>query len=501
MKRFTAGLLLICMLVCAFAACGNKNPETTTPAVSDVTDAVTTEAVATTPAVTTYYPDIPDEKNYDDYTFTVFVSTTTGVNFNDFSSENADYDVVNEAIFQRNSLVSEKLGVVIDNRMEIGSAFQGGPGMVAIKADYVAAESLYDLVALGTWQGPDAALNGYVLDLNEVPYIDLTKPWWDQRANSDLGIGGKMFFTTGDIGVTDNFATHCLFFSKTIAEEKNITDIYDLVLNYKWTWDKLEEYIRMVSDDLNGDDVMNIYDRFGVLWWDDSIQAGLGGIRSQIAGVNDEDKLEVTMWTEKNVDLANRLTTLFFDTRYGLNYGVQSSLGMTENQGITTMFANGQGLFLTTLFLKAPLLRDCEMDFGIIPYPMYNEEQGEYGGYVGATFSNMYAIEYYAEDTERCGIVTELLAAVSKNIVTPAYYEHTLKGREARDEESIECLELIFANRSFDAGVFYGIGGYTGDLTSMMNNFVNRYQSIYEGSKRAATVKVNTINKKLTGSK
>ena len=492
MKRHISLFLAILMLTCAFASCGTGTPAVTTePPASVTTDGTTT---VTDPPVTTIYPDIPEELDYEQYEFKIFVNVHS-TEYSDFDLENAGYDVVNEAAFKRNTIVEETLNITITPDHVSGSAFSGGPGEVQMRKDYTAAESSYDLLSIGAWHGPNVAQNGYGLNLYEVPYIDLTQPWWDQRANSDLGIGGKMFFTTGDIGLKDNLATHCILFSKTVAEDKGITDIYDLVIDRKWTWDKFEEYTRMVSDDLNGDDIMNVNDMFGLLCWNDAFQSSFGAARTGIGMVNDNEELELTLYSDRNSALADRICGLMFDTTVSLNHMNQTE--MKSNEIITTMFPNGQALFLTTLFNNIVLLRDMDMDFGIIPLPMYDESQGEYGGYVGPTYSSFWAIEAFVEDLERTGIVTELLAYESMMILTPAYYEYTLKGRDVRDGESIECLEIIFANRSYDPGILYNIGGYTGKLTNMMKSGVNTFQNIYKSAERAANVAIKNVNKKL----
>jgi len=496
MKKIIAVLLLVCMLIPVMASCGEKKPsgDVTTPSASVTTAGPDGEVTTATPE-TTVWPDVPEDIDYEDYEFTVLACTASSIAFQDFSIENTDYDVVNDAIFKRNSEAEETLGIVIATHEEYGNVFSDGIGTTVMRQNFTAAESLYDLCALSTWHASNCASLGYLVDLNEVPYIDLTQSWWDQRANIDLGIGGKMFYSNGDIGITDNFATHCILFSKPLAEEKGIKDIYELVLDKKWTWDKLEEYVLMVSEDLNGDDVMNEYDQYGMLCWNDAFQASFGGARSKICSVNaDTGALEISMWSDRNAAVAERITTLCFDRLHSINTsavaGVSTNIG-----GQLVMFGNGQGLFCTTIFKNVPQLRDVEMDFGIIPYPLYDSEQTEYGGYVSATYSNMYSVEYYNNELERTGVVTEVLACLSRKHVTPAYYEHTLKGREARDEESIKCLDIIFANRSFDPGVFYGVGGYTGSLTDMMKSLSNRFQSIYETSKRPASIKVKNINK------
>ena len=495
MKKVISVLLLLCMLLPVMAACGEKKPagDVTTPPAS-VTTAGSGDDVTTAAPETTVWPDVPEDIDYDDYEFTVLACTSGGITFQDFAIENDGYDVVNDAIFKRNSEAEEVLGIVIATHEEYGNVFSNGIGSTIMQRDFTAAESLYDLCALSTWHAAACALNGYLTDLYEVPYIDLSQSWWDQRANIDLGIGGKMFYSNGDIGITDNFATHCILFSKPLAEEKNITDIYDLVLDYKWTWDKFEEYVRTLTADLNGDDIMDEYDQYGLLCWNDAFQASFGGSRAKICSVNaDTGALEISMWSDRNAAIAERITNLCFDTKYAINY--HQTKVIKGDEALVTLFPGGQGLFMTTIFSKIPLLRDSEMDFGIIPYPMFDEDQKEYGGYVSATYSNMYSVEYYNEDLERTGVITEILACLSQKNVTPAYYEHTLKGREARDEESIKCLDIIFSNRSFDPGVFYEIGGYTGSLTGMMTNMSNRFQSIYEASKRPASIKVKNINK------
>ena len=49
-------------------------------------------------------------------------------------------------------------------------------------------------------------------------------------------------------------------------------------------------------------------------------------------------------------------------------------------------------------------------------------------------------------------MVTQALAVEGKNILTPAYYEKSLKTKGARDAESYDMLPIIFANRACDIG-------------------------------------------------
>ena len=56
---------------------------------------------------------------------------------------------------------------------------------------------------------------------------------------------------------------------------------------------------------------------------------------------------------------------------------------------------------------------------------------------------------------EMTGAVLEALAYESRETVIPAYYDIALKGKYARDPESVEMLDLIFAGRIYDLGDTY----------------------------------------------
>ena len=124
MKKFLALALALLMLCGIFAGCGGD-----TPAADTEPPVVTTEApVVTEPPVTTVYPAIPEELDYEAYQFNIFVNVHS-TNYSDFDLKNPGYDVVNEAAFKRNTIVEEKLNITIEPYFASGSAFKGGPGL------------------------------------------------------------------------------------------------------------------------------------------------------------------------------------------------------------------------------------------------------------------------------------------------------------------------------------------------------------------------------------
>ena len=489
MKRILAVALCLLMLLGVFASCGgNKPPQ---PGPEGTTDGADT-SVSTDPPVTTEYPVMPENAKYDGYEFLALVAKYRSNTMNDFSVENENFAVVNEAIFKRNEKIAELFDCSIDFVEVVGSAFGNGPSFQKVRADYTASQSPYDACAVSTYDAPQLAVNQYIIDLEEIPFIDLTRNWWDQQANNDLCVAGRMYYSTGDISISDNLATHCILFSKPLAEENNITDLYQLVSEKKWTYDRFAEYARGVSKDLNGDDLIDVNDRYGLLCWNDGFQASIAGIKGRICTVNEDGLIENTMYSERNAAMADKICELFFNSSVSFNHA--NNKIDTVSASRADYFSEGHGLFYMTMFSAVPALRDLT-DFGILPYPLYDEEQESYGSYMGSTYSVMYCVENFVEDLERTGAFMEMLAYQSKIYVTPAYYEQTLKGRDVKDEESIVSLDIIFANRTFDVGILYKIGSYTGDLTNMIKEGTNKFTRIYETKRRAAQVMIDQINK------
>lgn len=91
-----------------------------------------------------------------------------------------------------------------------------------------------------------------------------------------------------------------------------------------------------------------------------------------------------------------------------------------------------------------------ETDFGIIPYPKYDEEQKDYCARVSYYMPPMIPITN--TNLELVGAVLEEANYRAKKNITPAYYDITLKGKYSRDPESISMLDLIFASRVIDRG-------------------------------------------------
>ena len=121
------------------------------------------------------------------------------------------------------------------------------------------------------------------------------------------------------------------------------------------------------------------------------------------------------------------------------------------------MFAKGRALFANgQIGQSASKLADYENDFGIIPYPKYDEAQDTYYTMVDGNFSIIAIPKGISDDKlAMTGAAVEALSAYSWKNVVPKYYDVALKTRYVRDQESVEMLDLIMENRVVDFAYLY----------------------------------------------
>ena len=422
-----------------------------------------------------------------------------GYKGNDFEGSADAATTVEYAIYQRNEWLREYYGLNITNDafLGYGTTNGNGNGFQRIYTDYMAGNSTYDAAMIGTGDVANLAQTGTLWDLSSLPHLDLTKDYWDQKANEDLAIAGKMFYTTGDISVVDNIYTHALLFNKDLVASYGLKNPYELVRNNEWTVEKLGELVKQVGEDVDNNGIYDEHDSYGLMIWNDPMVAMLAGAGEKIASVNDSGEIELTLYSERVVNLYDLLDSIVFDQAHVYNYQYDNVTGKAAGIGTwdTNRFAvfnENRAVFNFGALSLVESHRDSEVDFGILPYPKYDAAQEDYGHLVSGFHTQFFCIPLTA-DPVRSGAVAELLAHYGKKYLTPAYYEKTLYGKYIRDQESAEMLDIIFASHVFDVGIYYDIGGY---FDAIHDHFETRMSiaTIYETYRPVAESKIQKIN-------
>ena len=162
----------------------------------------------------------------------------------------------------------------------------------------------------------------------------------------------------------------------------------------------------------------------------------------------------------------------------------------------TITFLDGRALFFNGVFRHSyDFFTDFADDYGILPYPKWNEEQEQY--YTMADGSApLAAVPTTIKDTEFVGIITEALAAESWKIVIPTVYDVALKVRGVRDEQSMHIVDIIANSAVFDFGFIYADAS-TGDMgfaLSTLMKFKNKdFASFYASNKNSWIAKLESV--------
>ena len=397
-------------------------------------------------------PNLPDA-NYDGYIFNLLVSEWNSDGYwgtYEIYAEEENGDPINDAVFRRNRNIEQQLDI---NITEV--RVQDVDGLT--RRSVSAGDDAYDCVLPTLANAANLASNGYLLSMDNLAYIDLSQPWWDQNA-ANLSIGGRLFFSVGDLLVKDKDSMFIVMFNKTVAQDNGIEDLYNLVRENKWTFEKFHSVMREVSSDLNGDGEMGFDDLLGLASSDFAINVLFYNSGETVTRKDNDDFPYLTINTERAIRAAERAFEIVTDKSSAILANEMTGIANPWTDGINRMFHDNRALFLLAQITFIHRTRTMESDFGILPSPKLDENQDRYYSSINPVVSTCIAVPSSAQDKERTSVIIEALTAESKYTLMPAYYDVTITNKMIRDEESAEMLDLILASRVFDLGFVFNWG-------------------------------------------
>ena len=470
-------LLLIAMLAgCGATESGN---EETTSSGSDTTEETTAD--------TSVKDDLPADLDFTGRELRIL--STENTRNAPIIPEEATGDVLNDTIFERNNKICERFGITMTEESLMWSDARDKARNVISAGDDV-----YDLIALIDREALNCAVEGMLWYADEVKNIDLKKPYWNQLLNENSTIRGRQVLAYSDMAMTTYDFTHVLLFNKNMVEDLQLESPYDLVDNGTWTLDKFGEYSSLASSDLNGDGKFDMSDRYGFVshakqiapcFW---VGAGCLSIEK-----NDEDIPVFDMGSEKMLSVLEKA----YDFTWGGNaWYVQKEGDWYSN---LTLFTSDQALFGNSTFgdVFGEDYRNMESDYGIIPYPKYDEAQDTY--YSRVEGGCPYFIPVTVADTSFAGAVMEAMSCESYNSVIPTYYEIALKTKYSRDDQSGKILDMMMQNRVYDWGdTFFNPVVRDGFVSARFNGGKQISASDIEANKKMVDATIEKVVKAVT---
>ena len=485
--------LLLALLMCApmIASCsdnsGNSNgTDTTRPPTAEDGDTTVNE---TETGPTSYSANIPENVKYDGYEFRILTNQPDGTIWGDvdWNATEMTGEVINDAVYERSRKVEEQLGVTI---VPIPSS----DGTAAVRASVLSNEDSYDMTYISIQNAFNLAADKQLIELNSIPTLQLDQPWWDQNSVSDLSIGHKNYILTGDIGSMYKKSIGVIMFNKDILSNYGLQSPYELLSSNEWTIDNMVTMAQQVSQDLNGDGAFTGDDQYGLIYFCDMMGLAFIGCGVQFVTKNDEDIPEVTFYSDKTVSIMEKLATLLYNPELSWSW----SKNGTGEEPAFAMFQNNQSLFYYGELHAVATMRSMDADFGILPMPLYDNNQESYHHSVNPYVAMSVTVPLTVADTERTGYVLDALGAESKNLLTPAYYNVTLKGKVSRDEESSASLDIVLSTVRYDLG-YIANWGMTSIPLSMADSYDLNLTSKWAKSERSVGVSMKRAIKTFTG--
>jgi len=485
-KAVSAGLVSV-MLTGMLAACGSGNKSTDTSTTAGT--AVATTAGDTTAAQLS--ANVPDA-DYKGYTFTYLTHQAEAGN-NDWVTSNprelvADSetgDLINDATYKRNALITQQYNVNF-------AMYPTTDEVTALKKSVAAGDNAYDAAIIFNNNVPSVITQSMLLNVSELPYIDVSQPWWDQGANS-MTIDNQRYVLAGDLTILDKEATECLLFNKDLIQSLGLQSPYDLVNSGAWTFDALNSMIKGSALDLNGDGKIDYNDRVGMVTFNDTLQAFLVAGGGQLASKDANDEPVMTLGNPDCINISTAAMDLLYNKQDVLNWQALSSAGQAAVPQYQSIFTEGRSLFLWARMVVVELIRDSDVNFGIIPMPKLDTNQTSYRSVVNPYTGVMIGVPKTCPDPDRTSAVLEALSCESMYTLQPAYYDQTLQRKMVRDTDSSGMLDIIFGNRIYDIGAVYSFGNCFMDYIALYGKYNTDVASYYAKKQAAMNVAIQKV--------
>jgi len=387
-------------------------------------------------------------------------------------------EAINDAMIQRNRAVEERFNVKIEENRVVRDTIPA-----ELQKSVRAGDRNYNAAYVFGIYCPGLAADGYLYDLYKLPNIDFSKAYWDQNAKTQLTMGNKLYMMTGDANIFYYVNIFTVLFNKKLLADYNIPDPYKIVKDGKWTIDKMLELGKDCPADLNGDGVVDFEDRFGLATQSNAIGGLIFAAGEWLVTKNSNDLPEFQGTNARTMSVLQKIYELTSNTQFTYNITKPGNKGDTR-----TIFADDRALFTMNGFAEVKLLREEEVNFGLLPVPKYEDAQKDYYHWVAWSHSALVVPSDIdaANDGGFIGTILEAMHSESRYRLRTAFFDITLNGKFFRDEESTDMLEIILNSCFYPMIGLRDFGNLLGALQEKLVAGSNDFTSIIEAREMAA---------------
>ena len=471
--RFIPLLLATLLLI---SSCNTSSQQSDSVTTAPSTDAVTEAPVEET---VNYLEIIP---TYDLEGSDFRIACQTADDRPNIHSGEQNGDIVNDALYLRDMAAEERFKTKIVNTTFANRANINKEINRMVTAD----EDSYDIIITSLLDGIGGmAAGGLLADLSVVDTLDFSQPWWNQNAQDALSWNNKIYGGAGPIALCYCYAPYALFVNLTMADDYRIGNLYETVDSGDWTIDYMNDVMKNIAEDVDGDGKYTVEDRCGLAMTLESGNAFLTGC-GQLTADKNGDEVAFRFNDLKFMEVLDKLNSVFSQQSSILTDFLGNNVeGAAHLSYKVRMFTNSQALFnAAPLVTSVYSFREMEDDYGLLPYPKLDKAQQEYYSYLLTFHPNAVAVPKTNTRIDETGAVMEFMCYYGEMNVRPQIHSVVLKEKIARDEDSKRMFDLMFKNVVFDVNHVFSFGGSTTVIREYASghtqNIVSKWASIEE---------------------
>ena len=425
--------------------------------------------------------------NYNGKKFNVCMEEGSG-QIGNFNATEITGDLANDTLYRWITKIEQ----TYNTDVVVSSPFGSSDAYAKALIDELKTSNYYQLFGIRAFQSWQPAVQKLFLDWNSLDsaWIDLEDAdRWDVATNDAVTFNGKFYTATGDLGVSKLKNTMATFYHVNLLEQYGVDNgfdqdyIYGLVDEGQWTLDAMENIAKNVYNDNNKDGLRDAGDTYG--YYSNSgnsydIWAPAMGVTAYKEDAN--GRPTAVLNTPENVAKLTKVRDFYHNNR-GIMPSSNNGSGDAYCFGVseTGAFVNGNALFITTIFSAAyDTFQTIGTEaYGIMPQPMYDEDQGYYMSYVNDNYT-VWAVNCnltVGEEQNFTAHIIDALCAESANQVYYQFYDILLKQRYSKDKATAGMVDKVMENVMCDATrqfgnylITGGTEGYTGTVRKFLRN-------------------------------
>lgn len=445
--RIIAMLLGLLIILPSVIACGentNTPSDTTTSVVESKSDVTTlSEEERNNPNL--------ESVNWNGAEFVILYNGNDLEPNLDFAATEESGSLLNDAVYKRNAAIEEKHQLKISGSHESDSAISSNVTNVNKSGD-----TAIHLVEVNQNYSMTLAINGQSAEISALKNVNTEKPYWNSKLLKGSSIANKNYFAYSDANVHAFGATPVTIFNKEVHKDFQLDDLYKLVSDGKWTYDRMSEMVKKVTGDLDGDQKITKDDRLGMIANNFCVDCFISGTGYMMLTKDENDLPQISYNNEEFYNIIEGMKNLL-SADNGM-FLVDRTDTSTEAREYWTEWAmtSNRALFWIGNFKCVERLRAMETDFGVIPMPKFNEDQENYAIHMQANIGAAMSVPAMVDCLDDVSTILEDIAYQSYLQVMPQYMEVLIQGQLVRDSDSLVSINIIRNSYYCDLGFMLG---------------------------------------------